>query len=183
MAFSLGLTIVKDDKGNAGLLVHSGLGGAFGAVVGGGGGYQETDANTIFDLAGLSFTAGVGLGAGAFVGAEFNSALDLSYSGKTTSVGIGTGAGVFLIIEESILFETDFEKTSNVIEHVQKGGELIIVNGKILLIDSEGNKTDSGITITTGLEKGTVGRNMYDRIRRIFSGTDKEDEDQNNQEQ
>lgn len=178
VAGSAGVTIVTDDKGNAGLLFHTGVGGLFGAVVGGSVGYQETSANTVFDLAGLSFTAGIGLGAGVFGAAEFNSSLDLSYSGKTTSVGLGEGAGAFLTIEESVLVQTGFQEATNVIEHAIKGGKLLVEDGKVFLVDDKGNKTDSGVTLTTGFEQGTTGSKIYEHIMRIFSDDDdKKDND------
>jgi len=173
---SIAFGFVTDDQGNAGLFARTGIGGVVGTIGGASAGFSTSNANTIFDLSGLGFSAGFGMGLGFFGAAEFNSALDVSFSGTTSSVGLGSGAGVFLLLEQTFIIQNlDFDKVEGIIEQLKNGEEVSFgKDGNLLLTDSQGNVTDTGVNITHGFEEGTTGGNLFEGIRELLESQDRQ---------
>ncbi len=87
------IMLVFDGHGNVGIIESGGGGGMAGVCAGGGGNFQWTNADTIYDLEGVSVQTGgsltVGPGFGGNIGAEW--VVAMGYQGFNFNIGGATG--------------------------------------------------------------------------------------------
>jgi hypothetical protein len=131
-ATDISIMYVVDDKGNLGIMTSPGGGGIAGLTISGSIGYQWTNADTIFDLAGPQIQVGVsidpGIVMGVSAGAEYIIALDIEDKYNEKSV-LYQGVNMNLGVAAGLPFEGHLVITNSVIEG--KGNDIPCIPVKI----------------------------------------------------